>query len=127
VKLRRSIELRRAYRLERADWQHRGWPSAVFGNATTSSHLIVRTLRKEAYGIREMMERFGWTQSRTSEDFGKSREWVSRRIELLGLDAGIQNQTMTRVINPAQARRIAQATKDHQPAIVDKAVWEELS
>jgi ParB family chromosome partitioning protein len=82
---------------------------------------------EEAEGIRQMIEQFKWTQDRVSKEFGKTQNWVSYRLSLLGLDESIKEKIITRVINPTQARGIAQAPKELQSAIADKVVKEDLT
>ncbi|WP_445662482.1 ParB/RepB/Spo0J family partition protein [Cohnella herbarum] len=82
---------------------------------------------EEAEGIREMLERFGWTQDRVSKEFGKSQNWVNLRLSLLQLDVPIQQKIIERSINSTQAGQIARAPKNLQSAIADKVVRVELS
>jgi ParB family chromosome partitioning protein len=83
---------------------------------------------EEAEGIRRMMEEFEWSQGRVAKEFGKSQQWVSYRLALIqNLALEVQELVTTRVVNPTQAREIAQAPKELQSAIADKVVKEDLS
>lgn len=82
---------------------------------------------EEADGIKHMMDTYEWTQDRVAKEFGKSQVWVNRRLDLLHLDAGIQEQIITRVITATHGREIGQLPPEKQPDVARQVVEEKLS
>lgn len=82
---------------------------------------------EEADGIRHMMQAHGWTQTNVAQQFGKTQAWVSYRLSLLGLAPEVKAKVITQVINPTQAREIAKAPLEVQPAIAAKVEQAGLS
>jgi ParB family chromosome partitioning protein len=83
---------------------------------------------EEGLHVKKLMERFGCTQTEVAERLKKSQPWVSFRLSLaerLALET--REALITRVIETAQAREIAELPKEDQPAVVAKVAGDKLS
>jgi ParB family chromosome partitioning protein len=83
---------------------------------------------EEGLHVKKVMERFGCTQIEVAERLRKSQPWVSFRLSLVErLAPETREALITRVIETAQAREIAELPKEDQPAVVAKVARDKLS
>ena len=83
---------------------------------------------EEGLHVKKMMEQFGYTQTEVAERLKKSQPWVSFRLSLVErLAPETREALITRVIETAQAREIAELPKEDQPAVVSKVISDKLS
>ncbi|MDH5481738.1 MAG: ParB/RepB/Spo0J family partition protein [Candidatus Bathyarchaeota archaeon] len=83
---------------------------------------------EEGLHIKKMMEQFGYTQTDVAERFRKTQAWVSYRLALAErLAPETREALITRVIETAHAREIAELPKEDQPAVVSKVASDKLS
>jgi len=83
---------------------------------------------EEGLHIKKMMEQFGYTQTEVAERFKKTQAWVSYRLALAErLAPETREALITRVIETAHAREIAELPKEDQPSVVSKVARDKLS
>lgn len=83
---------------------------------------------EEGLHIKKMMEQFGYTQTDVAERFNKTQAWVSYRLALVErLAPETREALITRVIEIAHAREIAELPKENQPAVIAKVASDKLS
>ena len=83
---------------------------------------------EEGLHIKKMMEQFGYTQTDVAERFKKTQAWVSYRLALVErLAPETREALITRVIETAHAREIAELPKEDQSAVVSKVAGDKLS
>lgn len=83
---------------------------------------------EEGLHIKKLMEQFGYTQTDVGERFKKTQAWVSYRLALVErLASETREALITRVIETAHAREIAELPKEDQPAVVLKVARDKLS
>ena len=83
---------------------------------------------EEGLHIKKMMDEFGYTQIEVAEKLKKSQPWVSFRLSLAErLAPETQEALITRVIEIAHAREIAELPKEDQPAVIAKVAGDKLS
>ncbi len=83
---------------------------------------------EEGLHIKRMMDEFGYTQIEVAEKLKKSQPWVSFRLSLAErLAPETREALITRVIEIAHAREIAELPKEDQPAVVAKVTGDKLS
>jgi ParB-like chromosome segregation protein Spo0J len=83
---------------------------------------------EEGLHIKKMMEQFGYTQTDVAERFRKTQAWVSYRLALVErLAPETREALITRVIETAHAREIAELPKEDQSAVVSKVARDKLS
>jgi ParB family chromosome partitioning protein len=83
---------------------------------------------EEGLHIKKMMDEFGYTQIEVAEKLKKSQPWVSFRLSLAErLAPETQEALITRVIEIAHAREIAELPKEDQPAVIAKVAEDKLS
>jgi ParB family chromosome partitioning protein len=83
---------------------------------------------EEGLHIKKMMEQFGYTQTDVAERFKKTQAWASYRLALVErLAPETREALITRVIETAHAREIAELPKEDQPVVVAKVASDKLS
>jgi ParB family chromosome partitioning protein len=83
---------------------------------------------EEGLHIKKMMEQFDYTQTDVAERFKKTQAWVSYRLALVErLAPETREALITRVIETAHAREIAELPKEDQSAVVSKVAGDKLS
>ncbi len=83
---------------------------------------------EEGLHLKKMMEQFGYTQTDVAERFRKTQAWVSYRLALVErLGPETREALITRVIETAHAREIAELPRKDQPAVVSKVARDKLS
>lgn len=95
-----------------------------------ATNLARRSLNpvEEARGIHVMISRHEWTQAVVAQRFGKSQKWVSERLSLVTrLVPEVQEAIPRGIITPWQAKEIAKAPAEAQPAIAAKVQEADLS
>lgn len=82
---------------------------------------------EEAQAIHRMITDHGWTQAKAADAFGKTQQWISLRLRLLGLAPEVQQAVTNRFVSATAATHIAQAPAEMQPALVRKVQEGDLS
>jgi len=76
----------------------------------------------------QLQKRYGWSQEKLGEMFGRSQPWVSDRINIyLKASTPLRNNIITRVIDVSKAREVAKLSENEQTNVVEKIIDEGLS
>ncbi|WP_077391616.1 ParB/RepB/Spo0J family partition protein [Mobilibacterium timonense] len=83
---------------------------------------------EEAAGLREMVDRFGFTQAQVSKSLGKSRAYIANSMRLLKLPPEVQDMISQGQLSAAHGRTIINIEdKEKQKAVANKIVKDGLS
>lgn len=83
---------------------------------------------EEAAGLREMVNRFGFTQSQVSKSLGKSRAYIANSMRLLKLPPEVQDMISKGQLSAAHGRTIINIEdKEKQKAVANKIIKDGLS
>lgn len=83
---------------------------------------------EEAAGLREMIDRFGFTQAQVSKSLGKSRAYIANSMRLLKLPPELQEMISQGQLSAAHGRTIINIEdKEKQKAVANKIVKDGLS
>ncbi len=75
-----------------------------------------------------LQEKFGWSQEKLGKMYGRSRQWVSDRINLyLRVSPELESTIAMRVATFTHAREIAKLPEEEQPEVVEKVKEAKLS